>query len=153
MKQRKFGRTGIDVSEVVFGGGWVGGILIYKDDDTKRAALRRAMEAGINWIDTAPSYGDGKSEEALGWLLQEIDETPYLSTKVLLDLKRIDDIGGQVEASFAASLARLRRKSVDLLYLHNPIAPESDDKRIGLDQRAGRRAACWKRSRNCATAA
>lgn len=137
MKHRKFGRTGIDVSQIVFGGGWVGGILIYKDDDTKRAAIRRAMEAGINWIDTAPSYGDGKSEEALGWLLQEIDDTPYLSTKVLLDLKRLDDIGGQVEASFAASLSRLRRKSVDLLYLHNPIAPETDDKRVGLDRVLG----------------
>jgi len=137
MKHRKFGRTGVEVSEVVFGGGWVGGILIHKDDDTKRAAIRRAMEAGINWIDTAPSYGDGKSEEALGWLLQEIDDEPHLSTKVLLDLKRLDDIPGQVEASFAASLDRLRRKSVDLIYLHNPIAPETDDKRIGLDRVLG----------------
>ncbi len=137
MQRRKLGRTGVDVSRVVFGGGWVGGILIHKDDDTKRAAIRRAMEAGINWIDTAASYGDGKSEEALGWLLQEIDDAPHLSTKVLLDLKQLDDIAGQIEASFTASLERLRRKSVDLIYLHNPIARETDDKRIGLDRVLG----------------
>ena len=62
MRYRPFGRTGLQVSELVFGGGWVGGILIHQDDATKRAAIERALEAGINWIDTAPSYGDGKSE-------------------------------------------------------------------------------------------
>ena len=68
MRYRPFGRTGLQVSELVFGGGWVGGILIHQDDATKRAAIERALEAGINWIDTAPSYGDGESERALGWL-------------------------------------------------------------------------------------
>ena len=133
MKQRTLGRTGLAISEIVFGGGWVGGILIHKDDDVKRAAIRRAMEAGINWIDTAPAYGDGRSEDALGWLLQEVDAAPRLSTKVLLDLKRLDDIAGQVEESLTASVARLRRKSVDLVFLHNPIALKSDDRQIGAD--------------------
>jgi aryl-alcohol dehydrogenase-like predicted oxidoreductase len=137
MKQRTLGRTELAISEIVFGGGWVGGILIHKDDDVKRAAIRRAMEAGINWIDTAPAYGDGKSEEALGWLLQEVDAAPRLSTKVLLDLKRLDDIAGQVEESLTASLARLRRKSVDLVFLHNPIAAETDDRRIGVESVTG----------------
>jgi L-galactose dehydrogenase/L-glyceraldehyde 3-phosphate reductase len=127
MDKRSFGRTGLEVSRIVFGGGWVGGILIHKDDETRRAAVKRALEAGINWIDTAPAYADGKSEEALGWLLQEVDEQPYLSTKVALDLKRLDDIGGQVD-----SLARLRRDSVDLFQLHNPIGAHSDGKRIGV---------------------
>ncbi len=125
MKLRKFGRTGLDVSELVFGGGRVGGILIYKDDDTKRAAIRAALDGGINWIDTAPKYGDGKSEQALGWLLGEIDDEPYLSTKVELDTANLDDIPGQVERSLHQSLARLRRDSVDLLQLHNPIAREA----------------------------
>ena len=66
MKQRRFGRSGISVSEVVFGAGAVGGILIHKDDATKRAAIHRAIAGGINWIDTAAQYGNGKSEEALG---------------------------------------------------------------------------------------
>lgn len=137
MKQRTLGRTGLAVSEIVFGGGWVGGILIHKDDDTKRAAIRRALDAGINWIDTAPAYGDGKSEEALGWLLQEVDASPRLSTKVLLDVKRLDDIAGQVERSLSASLARLRRDRVDLVFLHNPIASATNDQQIGIEQVIG----------------
>ena len=60
MKLRRFGRTGIDISELVFGGGFVGGILIHADDDTRREAIRRALAGGINWIDTAPSYGQGR---------------------------------------------------------------------------------------------
>jgi L-galactose dehydrogenase/L-glyceraldehyde 3-phosphate reductase len=134
MRQRPFGRTGLEVSELVFGGGWVGGILIHQNDDTKRAALRRALDAGINWIDTAPSYGDGKSEQALGWLLQEVAERPYLSTKVRLDLTRLDDIQGQVEASLEQSLKRLRCDSVELFQLHNPIGPPTSGERIGVDQ-------------------
>lgn len=121
MKYRTFGRTGLQVSEVVFGGGWVGGVLIHQDDDTKLKTLRRAIDAGINWIDTAPSYGQGQSEQALGWLLKEIAPKPYVSTKVMLDISRLDDIAGQVERSVHESLKRLNRESVDLLQLHNPI--------------------------------
>jgi L-glyceraldehyde 3-phosphate reductase len=123
MRYRTFGRTGLQVSELVFGGGWVGGVLIHQDDATKLKTLRRAMDAGINWIDTAPAYGKTQSEQALGWLLREIDATPYLSTKVLLDTARLDDIAGQVERSLHDSLQRLNRDSVDLLLLHNPIEP------------------------------
>jgi L-galactose dehydrogenase/L-glyceraldehyde 3-phosphate reductase len=121
MRYRTFGRTGLQVSEVVFGGGWVGGVLIHQDDATKLGTLRRAMQAGINWIDTAPLYGKGQSEQALGWLLKEIDTTPHLSTKVFLDSARLDDIPGQVERSLHESLRRLGRDSVDLVLLHNPI--------------------------------
>ena len=121
MKTRRFGRTGLQVSEIVFGGGYVGGMLILADDETRRRALRRALEAGINWIDTAPLYGQGRSEEALGWLLAEVKEKPYLSTKVRLDLAKLADIPGEIERSLQESLRRLRRDSVDLLQLHNPI--------------------------------
>ena len=65
------------------------------DDETRRAAIRQALDRGINWIDTAPKYGDDKSEEALGWLLAEVEETPYLSTKVFLATDRLSDIPGQ----------------------------------------------------------
>lgn len=121
MRYRTFGRTGLQVSELVFGGGWVGGVLIHQSDVTKLATLRRAMSAGINWIDTASAYGKGQSEQALGWLLKEIDTKPYLSTKVVLDTERLDDIAGQVERSLHESLQRLNRESVDLLLLHNQI--------------------------------
>lgn len=136
MRTRRFGRTGLQVSELAFGGGNVGGLLIRADDDTRRRALARAFEAGINWIDTAPRYGEGRSEEALGWLLAEFEERPYLSTKVHLDPARLDDIPGEIERSVHASLKRLRRDAVDLLHLHNPIAaqPKSGAPRtIGVD--------------------
>lgn len=132
MKYREFGKTGINVSELVLGGGAVGGLLINQDDETKRKAIRRALDAGINWIDTAPSYGQGKSEEALGWLLEEIDNKPWLSTKVRIDTRDLSDIVGQVERSLSASLARLRRSKVTLLQLHNPIGATTDERMIGL---------------------
>jgi D-threo-aldose 1-dehydrogenase len=125
MRYRTFGRTGLRVSELVFGGGWVGGVLIHQDDATKLATLRRAMEAGINWVDTAPSYGKGQSEQALGWLLKELHTQPHLSTKVYLDPARLDDIAGQVERSMHESLRRLGRDSVDVLLLHNAIEADA----------------------------
>jgi L-galactose dehydrogenase/L-glyceraldehyde 3-phosphate reductase len=132
MRYRAFGRTGLEVSELVFGGGFVGGILIHADEDTKLKALRCGLEGGMNWIDTAPSYGDGQSEEALGWLLKEVDAKPYLSTKVRLDLARVDDLPGKIEASLEQSLQRLDRDSVDLFQLHNPIGPETTGATIGV---------------------
>src|SRR5918995_1199478 len=137
MRYRPFGKTGLQVSELVFGGGWVGGILIHQDAETRHAAIERALDAGINWIDTAPSYGDGESERALGWLLQDVADKPYLSTKVRLDLSRLDDITGQVKQSIEESLSRLRCDSVELLQLHNPIGPQTADQLIGLDQVLG----------------
>jgi D-threo-aldose 1-dehydrogenase len=133
MRYRTFGRTGLQVSELVFGGGWVGGVLIHQDDATKLKILQRAMEAGINWIDTAPAYGKTQSEQALGWLLKEIDAAPYLSTKVLLDTARLDDIPGQIERSIHESLRRLNRDSVDLLLLHNPIEPNAAPGTVALE--------------------
>ena len=133
MRKRKFGRTGLHVSEVVFGAGYVGGLMIFDDDETRRRAVRRALDAGINWFDTAPMYGDGRSEAALGWLLDEIDETPYVSTKVYLDTDRLDDIAGQIEHSVTASLTRLKRDTVDLLQLHNPIRSQAGDGSVAVD--------------------
>ena len=66
LKYRLFGRSGLSVSKIVFGGGRVGGIVIFAEDNVRRDAIRIAKEGGINWVDTAASYGDGKSEEALG---------------------------------------------------------------------------------------
>jgi L-galactose dehydrogenase/L-glyceraldehyde 3-phosphate reductase len=133
MRYRTFGRTGLQVSELVFGGGWVGGVLIHQDDATKLGILRRAIAAGINWIDTAPSYGKGQSEQALGWLLKEVDPVPYLSTKVALDTTRLDDIPGQVERSLHESLQRLDRKSVDVLILHNQIEATAHPNAVTLE--------------------
>jgi D-threo-aldose 1-dehydrogenase len=132
MKKRLLGRTGLEVSELVFGGGWVGGLLINADDETRRVAIGRALRAGVNWIDTAPSYGQGRSEEALGWLLPEVASQPYLSTKIGLDCADLGDIAGQARRSIEASLARLGRESVDIIFLHNSLAPETGGRSLSL---------------------
>ena len=107
MNTRRFGRTGIEISELTLGAGFVGGLLIHAPDDEKRACIAACLAAGINWIDTAPAYGDGASEKALNWLLAELpaEERPYLSTKFRLDTARRGSFGDQVRASLEASLA------------------------------------------------
>ena len=138
MRYRIFGRTGISVSEVVFGGGNVGGLIIQKDDATKREAIRRALAGGINWFDTAAMYGNGKSEQALGWLLPESGATPRLSTKFQLDVTNLEDIPGQIEARLKESLARLQRPSVDLLQLHNRIGSTPGGRVMTVEQILGK---------------
>ena len=138
MNHRTFGRTGIDVAEIVFGAGAVGGIVIHKDDATKREAVRRALAGGINWIDTAAQYGNGKSEEALAWILRELGATPHLSTKFQLDVTDLNDIPAQIEDRFRASLARLKRSSVDLLQLHNRIGTTPGGRVMTVEQILGK---------------
>ena len=100
-------------------------MLINADDDTRRAAIRIALDGGINWIDTAASYGSGKSEEALGWLLNELppEERPHLSTKTAFN-REAGDFAGQAEAAITASLGRLQSDSVDLYQVHNRLAAD-----------------------------
>lgn len=138
MKYRTFGRTGIKVSEVIFGAGSVGGIVINKDDATKREAIRRALAGGINWVDTAAQYGNGKSEEALAWLLPECERQPYLSTKLSLDTDNLENIADQVEARFQQNLARLKRSSVDVIQLHNRIGTKVGGRVITVEHVLGR---------------
>jgi L-galactose dehydrogenase/L-glyceraldehyde 3-phosphate reductase len=138
VRHRTFGRSGIQVSEVIFGAGAVGGVIIHKDDATKREAIRRAFAGGINWVDTAAAYGNGKSEEALGWLLPESGAKPYLSTKFGLDVENLKDIPAQIEKSLMASLARLKRKSVDLLQLHNRIGTRTGGRVMTVEQILGK---------------
>lgn len=134
MRYRKFGNTGLKVSELVFGGGAVGGLLINQTDSIKLQAVKRAMDAGINWIDTAPSYGQGRSEQALGELLPELDKPPYISTKFTIDTRKLQDIGGQIQQSLEESLARLNLDSVTLLQLHNQIGARSKGRMIAADE-------------------
>ena len=128
MKYRKLGKTGLEISEVVFGGGAVGGILIDADDDTRRAAIQESLDGGINWIDSAASYGNGRSEIALGWLLKELPESerPYVSTKTAVD-RNAADYAGQVEKAITASLDRMQMDSVDLYQLHNRLAVDAEN--------------------------
>ncbi len=140
MKTRRFGRTGIEVSELVLGGGWVGGLFIDADEDTRRRALRMALDAGVNWIDTAGDYGGGVSETHLGRLIAELEpgERPGVSTKARLDMGGSETVASQIDRMIDASLERLGTDSVDVYKLHNPVAAESDARRIALREVLGR---------------
>ena len=139
MNTRRFGRTDIQVSEVVIGAGWVGGILIDPNPDVMRRALRMSLDAGINWIDTAESYGAGVSETNVGWLVEELDAAarPGISTKARLDIESSETIASQLDRKIDASLKRLRLDSVDLYQLHNRIVAETDGQDIGVDDVLG----------------
>jgi len=126
VRRPRLGRSGIEISEVVFGAGAVGGGVFTGSEAARTALVRRALELGFNWIDTAPGYGDGQSEENLGRILTELGVSPHLSTKVRLGAADLDDIPAAVERSFRASLARLRRPGVTLLQLHNRVERARD---------------------------
>jgi D-threo-aldose 1-dehydrogenase len=128
MQTVKLGRTGLDISELAFGGGVTGGILIDADEATRFSALRRAVAAGINWIDTAPVYGNGASEETIGRHLESLIPRPHVSTKVRLEAGDLHDIPGAIERSLTASLERLRSERVALFQLHNHLGRSVGDR-------------------------
>ena len=122
MDYRELGRTGLQVSMLGFGCGNVGGLIIRGNHQDRVRAVARAIEAGINYFDTAPSYGDGQSERNLGQVLSELRANIYVGTKVRISPEQMGDLRGAIARSVEASLQRLGRDSVDLIQLHNHIA-------------------------------
>ncbi len=122
MEYRPLGNTGIDVSEIGFGCGNVGGLMIRGEHGQQLRAVARAMELGINYFDTASSYGDGQSETNLGQVLKELAAEVYVGTKFRVTTHQPGRIKGNVVASVEESLARLQREQVDLIQLHNHVA-------------------------------
>ena len=139
MNRRRFGRTNIEISELTLGGGFVGGLLLHAPDEVKQDCIATCLDAGMNWLDTAADYGNGKSEKAISWLVGELpaERRPHISTKVRLDAARRDNFPDQVRASIEGSLERLRMDRVDLLILHNPLVPEPDHATLTLDEAFG----------------
>jgi aryl-alcohol dehydrogenase-like predicted oxidoreductase len=133
----QLGETGLEITRVGFGawaiggGGWEFGWGQQEDDDSI-AAIQRALEYGVNWIDTAAAYGFGHSEEVVGRALEGLrdDERPYLFTKASLvegpgrtvvnNLSR-DSILREIDNS----LKRLQVDAIDLYQIHWPL-PERD---------------------------
>src|SRR5947208_9679544 len=120
MDKRRLGRTGLDVSVLTFGCGAVGGLMTRGRSADQERAVARALEAGVNLFDTAPSYGDGASEENLGRVLTALKPNVIVSTKVRLPAER-PGIGALIATSLDASLKRLKRDHVDVFQLHNVI--------------------------------
>lgn len=146
MQYRKLGRTGFEVSEIGYGawgiGGkqWLGG-----NDDESLKALRRAIELGLNFIDTALAYGEGHSEQLVGQIVRETNQKLYVATKVppknLLWPARpgigIDQVFpyDYIIRCTETSLRNLKMDTIDLQQLHvwNPEWLERDEWRRALE--------------------
>jgi aryl-alcohol dehydrogenase-like predicted oxidoreductase len=129
VEQRDLGRTGLRVSVLGFGCGAVGGLMVRGEPAEQTRAVERALEAGITYFDTAPVYGNGRSEENLGRVLSELGawDRVVVGTKVRLAPEDLGDPVGAVRRSVEESLRRLDHDSVDLIQLHNRIEPASSD--------------------------
>jgi aryl-alcohol dehydrogenase-like predicted oxidoreductase len=123
MDQRAFGRTGLRVGVLGFGCGDVGGLIVRGTQAERERAVARAVEAGINYFDTAASYGSGESERNLGRTLRALGLRPYVGTKFRLDPAE-RDVGGALARALEGSLQRLGMERVDLFQLHNLIVDE-----------------------------
>jgi aryl-alcohol dehydrogenase-like predicted oxidoreductase len=134
LETKQLGMTGLEITRVglgawaIGGGGWEFGWGPQEDEDSI-TAIHRAIELGVNWIDTAAAYGFGRSERVVGRALEGLEERPYVFTKAsLLEgpdrrvvhvLKR-DSILREAEAS----LERLGVDAIDLYQIHRPIPDE-----------------------------
>lgn len=130
LEQRILGRTGISVSAIAFGAGPISTLMVGEESERQRLVVRHAIERGINWIDTAATYGGGKSEENLGRFFAAepaLAERVQVATKVRLLGDDLADIRGAVRRSLEGSLHRLGLPRVALLQLHNSITRERGD--------------------------
>ncbi|MBT4691624.1 MAG: aldo/keto reductase [Rhodospirillaceae bacterium] len=131
MEKRNFGNTGLDVSRLTFGCGAVGGLMTKGDAADQDRAVAWARDNGINFFDTAASYGDGTSEANLGRALNGNTDGIVVSTKVGLGVDDLADVAGAVSRSLDASLTRLKLDHVDIFQLHNTLGRA--DRRGTLD--------------------
>ncbi|HLL66879.1 MAG TPA: aldo/keto reductase [Micromonosporaceae bacterium] len=132
---RELGTTGMEITRVGFGawaiggGGWKFG-WGSQDDDESLAAIRYGVEQGVNWIDTAPVYGLGRSEEVVGRAVRDFPENdrPFIFTKcgLIFDAERPEQAPKNILApesirtEVEASLRRLGVERIDLYQVHWP---------------------------------
>jgi aryl-alcohol dehydrogenase-like predicted oxidoreductase len=122
MEKRIFGRSGMRLSILGFGCGAVGGLMVRGDPADQERAVARALDAGVNYFDTAVQYGDGESEKNLGRVLKKLHPADVVvGTKVRLKSSEFARIGEAVTTSLEGSLQRLGREQVDIFHLHNAI--------------------------------
>jgi aryl-alcohol dehydrogenase-like predicted oxidoreductase len=130
MKTRKLGWTELDLSTIGLGT-WAmgGGNWEYawgpQDDQESTRAIYRALDLGVNWIDTAPAYGLGHAEEIIGRALHGLHERPLIATKCGLSWNDKGQINGRlkkeaIRAEIEASLKRMRLDVIDLYQIHWP---------------------------------
>ena len=132
MQYRMLGNTGLRVSEIGFGCGNVGGLMVRGSHDQQISSVRHALALGINYFDTARAYGEGQSETNLGRVLDEIGEEVILSTKIRLESDALQDIAAATASEVEQGLARLGRGSVDLIQLHTRLVEKRDPGRFAM---------------------
>lgn len=124
MQCAELGSTRYSVSRIGFGAWAIGGTWGFVQDEDSYAALNRAIDLGVNFIDTADVYGDGRSERLIGRLLKErSDERIYVATKVGRRLSPHVAQGytyGNLRSFVERSVTILGVESLDLLQLHCP---------------------------------
>ena len=121
MQKRRLGRTGLEVSVLGYGAGAVGGLFTKGAAADQERAVVRAIEAGINYFDTAALYGNGESERNLGRVLKALKADVIVGTKVRLSAEHRANVGKAIEQGMNDSLSRMGRDHVDLFQLHNPL--------------------------------
>ena len=129
MRYRRLGRTGLEVSEIGYGAWGIGGAQWGgADDDESIQALHRAIDLGLNFVDTALAYGEGRSERLVGRVVREREETVHVATKVPPKNRiwpaekgsALADVfpPGYVSECAEQSLRNLGTDTVDVLQLH-----------------------------------
>jgi len=135
MEMRTFGRSGMQISLLGFGCGAVGGLMVRGDPVDQERTIARALEAGVNYFDTAVQYGDGASERNLGRVLQKLKpRDAIVGTKVRLPSSDFGRIGVAVGKSLEASLERLIMERVDIFHLHNAITVKGGGDTLSAQQ-------------------
>jgi aryl-alcohol dehydrogenase-like predicted oxidoreductase len=123
MQYRSLGRTGWKVSAISFGAWAIGADWGTVDDKNSLAALNRAIDLGVNFIDTADVYGDGRSERLIAQLKRDRREKIFIATKVgrRLNPHTADGYNRKNLTRFVErSLKNLKTDAIDLLQLHCP---------------------------------
>ena len=136
MQYRTIGKTGLRVSEIGFGCGNNAVLMVKAPYEDQVKTVRRALDSGITFFDTAFAYGLGKSEENLGRVLKEVGADPVISTKIRLEADCLGDIRAGTIRAVEAGLERLGRERVDFVQLHTRVTLERGmDKRFSLTPR------------------
>ena len=126
MQQKSFGRLP-PVSVLTLGGGGLGMVWGETTFDECVATVHSAVAAGIDWIDLAPSYGDGKAELVVGETFAgRLPEGVRVTSKCNLGNPSPADIEPLVRQSVEGSLERLRLSRLDLFFLHSNVVPDAD---------------------------
>src|SRR5258706_4123604 len=133
MQYRTIGITGLRVSEIGFGCGNNAVLMVKAPYEDQVRVVRRALDAGINFFDTAFAYGLGKSEKNLGRILKDLGVNPVISTKIRLEADCVSDIKAATIRAIEAGLERLGRPRVDFVQLHTRVTTERGaDNRFSL---------------------